>query len=631
MKKNIFIVILFFILFKILTQIINDNTVYNLMIDNRRYLNYNKNKLQISSSTKYEGKSNFRITLSKNSTYIIEHINTNLILIANPPELKLVQNLENEQLNSEWYFIEENNKYIIQNVNKCFISYKNSNPKCELNINTKEISKFSLIKVYEEVNHSEEDLKLIEKEPIDVIIKYIDLSDPDLKREGIPQLKKDEDNEELKYSVRSILKNIPWVRKIFIILPNKKVRYFKDYELIKEKIVYVYDKEFLGFDSANSNTFQFNFWKIKDYNSSDNIIIMDDDYFIGKPLKKSDFFYVENGKVVPAIIAKEFKEETESNIKKNLNNYKKKANQAKGKQVSEVFMYRVYITYTFISKILNKKTLLVPYFTHNAIPCNINNLKEIYDLIYDSEYKTSTLDSIFRGIESLQFQTFYMTYNFNKYILKVRPISYTYINHINAIKSNYNYSLFVINTGGYDYDPMTFKKAKITMEKIFPEPTPYEIINFTYYPSFTFDVVCELDKKIIELEKNDTKKNETIKKYEKEIKEKDKKIKENENKIKEKENKIKEYENKIKEYENNIQNNEELIKNNKNMKKSKNILIIICIIEAILLILIIRNIYKKRNLINSKYIELIKSQENNVEKKEKQKEKKNNFQLMDIN
>ena len=63
----------------------------------------------------------------------------------------------------------------------------------------KEAIKFSLIKVYESINHSEDDLKLIQKEPIDVLIKYIDLSDPTLVREGIPQIKKAQDNEELKY------------------------------------------------------------------------------------------------------------------------------------------------------------------------------------------------------------------------------------------------------------------------------------------------------------------------------------------------------------------------------------------------------------------------------------------------
>ena len=38
------------------------------------------------------------------------------------------------------------------------------------------------------------------------------------------------------------------------------------------------------------------------------------------------------------------------------------------------------------------------------------------------------------------------------------------------------------------------------MEKIFPEPTPYEIINNnSYFPSFAFNIVYDLDKQIEEL------------------------------------------------------------------------------------------------------------------------------------
>ena len=122
----------------------------------------------------------------------------------------------------------------------------------------------------------------IEKEPIDVLIKYIDLKDEALNRYGIHQIDKDIDNEELKYSIRSILKNIPWIRKIFILMPNKKVRYFKEYNLIKDKIVYVKDKDILGYDSSNIYGFLYRYWKLKKFGISDNFIIMDDDYFIGQ-------------------------------------------------------------------------------------------------------------------------------------------------------------------------------------------------------------------------------------------------------------------------------------------------------------------------------------------------------------
>ena len=51
--------------------------------------------------------------------------------------------------------------------------------------------------MYREKKYNES-LDIINKEPIDVLIKYIDLSDPNLKREGIKQIKKDEDNGEIK-------------------------------------------------------------------------------------------------------------------------------------------------------------------------------------------------------------------------------------------------------------------------------------------------------------------------------------------------------------------------------------------------------------------------------------------------
>ena len=496
MQKFFYFFLLFYIFIQNSKEILINNSVYNF-VSNNKYLNYEKGKLQISVSRKYEDKCNFRIKKCQNSLYNIEHSSTNLILTAFPKNLKLVQKLENKKLNAEWLIIEtNNNKYIIQNSNKCYIYCKNNELKCE-NIQKKEATEFYLIKLYEEINHNEKDLEIIEKEPIDVIIKYIDLSDHNLKRKNIPQIKKDEDNQELKYCIRSILKNIPWIRKIFIIMPNEKVRYFKNYKIINKKIIYIKDKDLIGFDSSNIYVFLFNFWRLKYFNASQNIIIMDDDYFIGKPLKKSDFFYVEDSKVVPAIVSKYFREETQNDIINSLKYFKLKAKEARGKQNGKVFWYTVFHTYSFILKLLNRTSLVVPLFNHNAIPCNLNYLKEIYDLAYNSEFKVSTLYSLYRGTEVLQFQTFYLSYFFNRnYNIKVNPISCTYIDVNNVFSAKYNYSLFVINTGGEDYSPISFKKARVTMEKLFPVPTQYEIFNYSSFPSFAFDIIYELDKKL---------------------------------------------------------------------------------------------------------------------------------------
>ena len=77
-------------------------------------------------------------------------------------------------------------------------------------------------------------------------------------------------------------------------MPNEKVRFLKNYTEINEKIVYVKDSDILGHESANIHAFQYRIWKLREFGLSENFIAMDDDYFIGKPMNKSDFFYVEN-------------------------------------------------------------------------------------------------------------------------------------------------------------------------------------------------------------------------------------------------------------------------------------------------------------------------------------------------
>ena len=154
--------------------------------------------------------------------------------------------------------------------------------------NLNENNEFIFIELYQ--NSSQENSELLEKEPIDVLIKYIDFSDKNIAASGLRNISNDFKNEELRFSVRSILQNIPWIRKIFILMPNEKVRFFKNYSEINEKIIYVHDKDILGHESANVHAFQYRIWKLKEYGLSENFISMDDDYFIGKPLEKSDFF-----------------------------------------------------------------------------------------------------------------------------------------------------------------------------------------------------------------------------------------------------------------------------------------------------------------------------------------------------
>ena len=490
------LLILYYICFS--TEKLIKNGVYNLLTDNL-YLSSDKNKLGLTDFFKHPN-TFFRIkAIDKslnNILYCIEEIYSNYKLdILESKELYF--NQENNDLYL-WSFIESSEQYfVIRNENNCFVKIIQTKIVC-ISIPLNEATKFKLVKIYSEINEkkNEKYYDLINKEPVDVLIKYIDLRDPELNRDGIHQIEKDYDNEELRYSVRSILGNIPWVRKIFILMPNEKVRYFKDYNLIKEKIIYVKDKDFLGYDCSNSYAFQFRYWKMKQFGISDNVILMDDDYFIGDKLEKKDFFYIHKGKIMPSIVTSNFLKIDQELVQKNLKLYEKKAKTNKVEQNDDCFNYSKYLTFSFILNLFNESLnegIFIPQFTHNAIPVNLRDIKEIYDLVYNSSHKFATLDSLYRNIESLQFQILLLSYTFIKYHRKIKNIPYKYLVLNNSITGNYNFSLFCINKRAGYYSYLNFYKARITMEHLFPFPTIYEIIDYSII-DLSFNVTYSMDK-----------------------------------------------------------------------------------------------------------------------------------------
>ena len=287
-------------------------------------------------------------------------------------------------------------------------------------------------------------------------------------------------------------------------MPNEKVRYFKEYNSIQDKIVYIKDRDLLGYESSNSNAFQFRYWKMKKFGISDNIIVMDDDYFIGNKLEKSDFFQVENGKVVPSIITSNFVKVDKESSQKFCDYFEKKAKFSKEEQNNDIFLYSKYLTFLYILNVFNisaKETIYLPKFSHNAIPMNLKDIKDAYDLIYNSKYKYSTLDCPYRDYEYIQFQIFVVSYTFIKYNRTVKNIPSKFIQLSDSISSDYNISLFCINKGAGKYTYLDLGKARITMEYLFPKPSIYEIIDYSLL-NLTLNITQAMNSKIIIYERH---------------------------------------------------------------------------------------------------------------------------------
>ena len=169
-------------------------------------------------------------------------------------------------------------------------------------------------------------------------------------------------------------------------MPNYKVKFFKSKDIINDKIIYIKDKDFLGFDSANIYAFTFQLYRMEKFGLTKNFIYMEDDFFIGKLLKKSDFFYYDQKKkkVLPFILTTNF---YELNKTETLNEYDKlyKIKESIHPHSGIGWNFSLRSTEKFFIDKYNK-TLINTKITHNAKGENIDDLKEIYSIIQNYQY-----------------------------------------------------------------------------------------------------------------------------------------------------------------------------------------------------------------------------------------------------
>lgn len=131
---------------------------------------------------------------------------------------------------------------------------------------------------------------------IDAVYTWVDSYDPE-RELYLKKLKNKDSNEsairyvqheELKYSIKSLIKNCPWIRNIYIVVKDGQNPSFLQ---SNNKIKIINHSDIMPISSLptfNSMSIEACIHKIKGL--SNHYIYMNDDFFINKPLKPSDIF-----------------------------------------------------------------------------------------------------------------------------------------------------------------------------------------------------------------------------------------------------------------------------------------------------------------------------------------------------
>lgn len=205
---------------------------------------------------------------------------------------------------------------------------------------------------------------------------------------------------------------------------------------------------------------------------------MDDDYFFGKELKKSDFFYYDEDikKVVPFVIANDYKE---MDLNETNNLYDKIFQKRKELDPHTFVGWKLSIVASekLLLENFDIRPMITTYFTHVAVPLNIHDIEECYDLILRRyKYLEETLYSIQRHILILQSEHLFVLYGLN---IKKRKVHFIWFNYINLleIKLEYLYApLYVINTDGNSvYTQEHYQNELNLLNQRYPDKTIYEL------------------------------------------------------------------------------------------------------------------------------------------------------------
>lgn len=146
-------------------------------------------------------------------------------------------------------------------------------------------------------------LAKIDKSPVDIVYTWVNKNQQwfeeyqccssKIDENQIGQYGNDEarfaDHDELFYSLKSVEKHLPWVRKIFVVTNN--LLDLPNYLLLNDKVIVVEHRQIIDIEylpTFNSHVIEAHLHKIEDL--SENFIYFNDDVFVARALAKEHFF-----------------------------------------------------------------------------------------------------------------------------------------------------------------------------------------------------------------------------------------------------------------------------------------------------------------------------------------------------
>lgn len=234
-------------------------------------------------------------------------------------------------------------------------------------------------------------------------------------------------NDELKYSLRSVEKNIPWINKIFIITDNQKPDWLN---LNNEKICLVNHSEILPADKLpfyNSCAIELAIPNISQL--SEYFIYANDDMLFWNPADKEFFF--ENDKCI-------------CRTDKKISPFKK---------YKHLYGYTIFHAYNLIKEKFNYK---VPYFPHHNADSYRKSLFLACIQEFEKEYN-KTMDNRFRDFSDLQRMvvSYYSLYKNEAVLKSITPPFFERLFKGRICESDY-----------YDISLKTLKKIKNSKAKL---------------------------------------------------------------------------------------------------------------------------------------------------------------------